>query len=115
VTPNTSSTILLAQQARKYGLGLLLATQPPKGIHNQIVGNALTQFVGLLNSGSHIQAARELAVAKGAKLPNIGTLKSGQFYVANENESFSRVDTPLCLSFHGRHAARGYPDHSSPR
>lgn len=101
VTPSTSSTILLAQQARKYGLGLVLATQPPKGIHNQIVGNALTQVVGLLNAGSHIQSARELADAKGAKLPDVGTLKSGEFYVANENESFTRVNTPLCLSFHG--------------
>lgn len=101
VTPSTSSTILLAQQARKYGLGLVLATQPPKGIHNQIVGNALTQFIGLLNAGAHIQAARELAEAKGAKLPDIGTLKSGQFYVANGSESFARVDTPLCLSYHG--------------
>jgi DNA helicase HerA-like ATPase len=100
ITPSTSSTILLAQQARKYGLGLILATQAPKGVHNQVTGNARTQFFGLLNSGAHIQAARELAAAKGEKLTDIGKLKAGQFYVTNEDEPFTRVDMPLCLSYH---------------
>src|SRR5205807_5422839 len=31
-TPSTQSTILLASQARKFGLGLVLATQAPKGL-----------------------------------------------------------------------------------
>ena len=47
-TPCTSSSIALASQARKYGLGLVFATQAPKGLHNQISGNATTQFFGLL-------------------------------------------------------------------
>ncbi len=50
-------------------------------------------FIGLLNADAHIQAARELAEAKGARLPDIGSLKSGQFYVTNDRESFARVDT----------------------
>src|SRR6185369_11609207 len=44
--PATASTITLASQARKYGLGLVFATQAPKGLHNQISGNATTQFFG---------------------------------------------------------------------
>jgi hypothetical protein len=99
-TPCTASTIALASQARKYGLGLVFATQAPKGLHNQISGNATTQFFGLLNAPAQIDAARDLAMAKGGRLPDIGTLKSGQFYAAGEGFSFIRVDTPLCLSHH---------------
>jgi hypothetical protein len=99
-TPCTTSTIALASQARKYGLGLVFATQAPKGLHNQISGNATTQFFGLLNSPAQIDAARELAQAKGGRLPDIGLLGSGQFYAAGEGFSFIRVDTPLCLSHH---------------
>jgi len=48
MTACTLSTIKLASQARKYGLGLVFATQAPKGLHNQIPGNAATQFFGLI-------------------------------------------------------------------
>ena len=99
-TACTASTIALASQARKYGLGLVFATQAPKGLHNQIPGNATTQFFGLLNSPAQIDAARELAHAKGGRLPDIGRLGSGQFYAAGERFSFIRVNTPLCLSHH---------------
>ena len=99
-TPCTASTIALASQARKYGLGLVFATQAPKGLHNQISGNATTQFFGLLNSPAQIDAARELALAKGGRLPDIGLLGSGEFYAAGEGFSFVKVKTPLCLSHH---------------
>ncbi len=61
----TQSTLALASQARKYGLGLVFATQAPKGLHNRIPGNAATQFYGLLNSSVQIEAAREMARVKG--------------------------------------------------
>lgn len=99
-TPCTASTVALASQARKYGLGLVFATQAPKGLHNQISGNATTQFFGLLNAPAQIDAARELAQAKGGRLPDIGLLGSGQFYAAGEGFSFVKVATPLCLSHH---------------
>ncbi|MET7423476.1 DUF87 domain-containing protein [Dactylosporangium sp. NPDC005555] len=99
-TPCTASTIALASQARKYGLGLVFATQAPKGLHNQISGNATTQFFGLLNSPAQIDAAKELALAKGGRLPDIGLLGSGEFYAAGEGFSFAKVKTPLCLSHH---------------
>jgi DNA helicase HerA-like ATPase len=56
---------MLVSQARKYGLGLMFATQAPKGLHNQIPGNAATQGFGLLNTPVHIEAAREMAHFKG--------------------------------------------------
>jgi len=99
-TASTASTITLASQARKYGLGLVFATQAPKGLHNQISGNATTQFFGLLNSPAQIDAARELAQAKGGRLLDIGLLGSGQFYAAGEGFSFVKVRTPLCLTYH---------------
>ncbi|MFI6821032.1 helicase HerA domain-containing protein [Micromonospora sp. NPDC050187] len=99
-TPCTASSIALASQARKYGLGLVFATQAPKGLHNQISGNATTQFFGLLNSPAQIEAARGLAQAKGGRLPDIGLLGSGEFYAAGEGFSFVKVRTPMCLTYH---------------
>ncbi|MBB2948132.1 hypothetical protein FB565_007903 [Actinoplanes lutulentus] len=96
----TESTLALASQARKYGLGLVFATQAPKGIHNRIVGNAATQFYGFLNSPTQIAAAKEVAQAKGSAVLEISRLKAGQFYAVSEGMSFRRLDTPMCLSHH---------------
>lgn len=101
-TASTESSIRLASQARKYGLGLVLATQAPKAIHNRITGNATTQFFGRLNAPTHIAAAGELARAKGRDLPDLGRLAIGQFYVTGEGISFQKVLTPLCLTHHPR-------------
>ncbi|HEV7649897.1 MAG TPA: ATP-binding protein [Actinophytocola sp.] len=100
VTPSTHSTIMLASQARKYGLGLLFATQAPKGLHNQITGNATTQFFGRLNSPAQIAAANEMARAKGSTVGDISQLERGQFYVTGETFGFRRLQAPLCLSHH---------------
>ena len=100
VTACTESTLRLVSQARKYGLGLLFATQAPKGLHNRIPGNATTQFYGQLSSPAQIDAAREVARAKGGDVPDIGRLSKGQFYIASEGTSFTKAATPLCLSYH---------------
>ncbi len=99
-TPATQSTLALASQARKYGLGLVYATQSPKGLHNRIAGNASTQFYGLLNSPSHVEAAKEMARVKGGSVPDVGRLPAGQFYAAVEGTEFRRTATPLCLTYH---------------
>jgi hypothetical protein len=99
-TACSESTRRLASQARKYGLGLLFATQSPKSLHNSIPGNATTQLFGLLSSPVQIGAARELAWAKGGSLPDIGRLSSGQFYLATEGSAFRQIRTPMCLSHH---------------
>ncbi|WP_410564489.1 helicase HerA domain-containing protein [Amycolatopsis sp. cmx-4-61] len=99
-TASTQSTIMLASQARKYGLGLLLATQAPKGLHNQITGNATTQFFGRLNSPAQIAAANDMARAKGSTVGDISRLERGQFYVTGEKFGFRPMRAPLCLSHH---------------
>ncbi|WP_084835387.1 AAA family ATPase [Williamsia sp. 1138] len=100
VTPCTRSTVALASQARKYGLGLVFATQAPKGIDAKIVGNASTQFFGRLNTPVQINAANEMASAKGSRINDIGRLGTGEFYVAPDGASFQKVNTPMCLSYH---------------
>ena len=100
MTACTQSTLALASQARKYGLGLVFATQAPKGLHNRIPGNTATQLFGLLNAPVQISAAREMAQAKGGDVPDISLLKTGQFYAAVEGRPFTKVRTPLCLSYH---------------
>src|SRR6201999_2723012 len=97
-TACTASTLALAAQARKYGLGLVFATQAPKGLHNWIPGNATTQFIGLLNAGAQINAATELAKAKGGRVDDIARLRTGDFYAAAEGLAFQRIKAPMCLS-----------------
>ncbi|MGC0365250.1 hypothetical protein ABH922_003234 [Rhodococcus sp. 27YEA15] len=97
---STESTLALASQARKYGLGLVFATQAPKGLHNRIPGNAATQFYGLLNSPAQIESAKEMARVKGGRVDDIGRLPTGQFYAAIEGSGFQKTQTPLCLTYH---------------
>ena len=104
VTACTESALALASQARKYGLGLIFATQAPKGIHNRIVGNAATQFYGFLNSPTQIAAAKEVAQAKGSAVLEISRLKAGEFYTVAEGKPFRRLNTPMCLSYHPKSA-----------
>ena len=87
-------------QARKYGLGLVFATQAPRGLHNQIPGNAVTQFYGLLSAPVQISSAQEMARAKGGLMPDISRLRAGNFYVATEGQAFHRIVAPWCLSYH---------------
>jgi hypothetical protein len=100
MTACTQSTLALASQARKYGLGLVFATQAPKALHNRIAGNATTQFFGLLNAPTQIDAAREMARAKGGDVPDISRLRTGQFYAAGEGLSLTKLQAPNCLSYH---------------
>ncbi|GAA3126934.1 ATP-binding protein [Streptosporangium carneum] len=100
MTACTQSTLALAAQARKYGLGLVFATQAPRGLHNRIPGNAATQFFGLLNAPAQIEAAKEVARSKGGDVSDVSRLTTGQFYLAAEGASFAKTRTPLCLTHH---------------
>ncbi|WP_299571516.1 DUF87 domain-containing protein [uncultured Williamsia sp.] len=99
-TACTQSTLALASQARKYGLGLVFATQAPKGLNNKIPGNASTQFFGKLTSPVQIAAAREVASSKGSEIGDVGRLTAGRFYASIDGAPFVDLQTPLCLSHH---------------
>jgi hypothetical protein len=100
MTACTQSTLALASQARKYGLGLIFATQAPKNLHNRIPGNAATHFFGRLSVPIQIEAAREMAKVKGGDVPDIGNLTAGEFYIALEGETPHKTHTPMSLSHH---------------
>jgi hypothetical protein len=99
-TASTQSTLALSSQARKYGLGLVYATQAPRGLHNHIPGNSATQFYGLLNSSTQITVAKEIARVKGGHVPDISRLRAGNFYAALEGSAFNKITAPWCLSHH---------------
>lgn len=91
----------LAAQARKYGLGMLFATQTPKGIDNRIVSNCTTHFYGRMGSPTTIDAIRELMEAKGGGADDIGKLSKGEFYFSTDGSTRPfKVRTPMCLSWH---------------
>ncbi|OGT88132.1 MAG: hypothetical protein A2286_03670 [Gammaproteobacteria bacterium RIFOXYA12_FULL_61_12] len=101
MTPCKGSTLSLVAQARKYGLGMIFATQVPKGIDNKIIGNCTTQFYGRMNAPATIAATRELMAAKGGAATDIGNLGAGEFYFTTEGMKRPvKVTTPLCLSHH---------------
>ncbi|TGD95889.1 ATP-binding protein [Methylobacterium nonmethylotrophicum] len=99
--PSLGSGIKLVAQGRKYGLGLVVATQVPKGIHNQVVSNCTTQFFGRQSAPATIAAAQEIMAASGGAAPDIGRLGAGEFYFATEGSGKpAKLRTPLCLSHH---------------
>ncbi|TVP67733.1 MAG: ATP-binding protein, partial [Leptolyngbya sp. LCM1.Bin17] len=100
-TPCKSSLIRLAAQARKYGLGLIFATQAPKSIDHNIIANCSTQFYGRANSPAAIDVVRDQLRQRGGQGDDIAQLERGQFYVASEaiNPPVKMV-APLCLSYH---------------
>jgi hypothetical protein len=104
LTACTESTLALASQARKYGLGLVFATQAPRGIHNRIVGNAATQIYGFLNSPIQVAAVKEMARARASAVADISRLSAGEFYAVGEGLPFQKLATPMCLSHHPRSA-----------
>ena len=101
MTPCKENTVSLAAQARKYGLGMIFATQTPKGIDNKIISNCTSHFYGRMSSPATIEAARELMTAKGGSGEDIGRLSRGEFYFSTEAVARPiRIRTPLCLTWH---------------
>ncbi|WP_298966345.1 ATP-binding protein [uncultured Methylobacterium sp.] len=99
--PSLGSGIKLVAQGRKYGLGMIVATQVPRGIHNQIVSNCTTQFFGRQSAPATIAAAQEIMAANGGSAADIGRLAMGEFYFSTENSGRpAKLRTPLCLSHH---------------
>jgi hypothetical protein len=96
------STMALAAQARKYGLGMIFATQTPTGIDNKIVSNCTTHFYGRMSSPTTIAATRSLLEAKGGGGgEDIARLSRGEFYFSTEAVARPiRIRTPICLTWH---------------
>ena len=99
--PSLGSGIKLVAQGRKYGLGMIVATQVPRGIHNQVVSNCTTQFFGRQSAPATIAAAQEIIAANGGTAPDIGKLGAGEFYFSTEGSGRpAKLRTPICLTDH---------------
>jgi DNA helicase HerA-like ATPase len=99
-TISLGSRIKLVARARKYGLGMIVATQTPSGIHNQVVQNCTTQFFGKQNAPATIGAAQEIIAATGGRADDLGKLRPGEFYFATDGSGKpEKIRTPICLSF----------------
>ncbi len=97
----SQSIIRLCAQARKYGLGLVFATQEPKSIDHKVISNCLNQFYGRVNSIAAIDAVREQIRSRGGDGKGIPTLEKGEFYLGTETiKTPIKVRVPLCLSHH---------------
>ena len=100
-TPCKDNLMRLAAQARKYGLGLVLATQNPKDLDYRAVAQFSTQFFGKANSPQVIEFIQGLLAEKGGGGDDVGRLQRGQFYLVTEGISAPlRISVPICLSYH---------------
>ena len=96
-----ASIIRLAAQARKYGLGMIFATQAPKSIDHNIIANCSTQFYGRANSPTSIQVIQDQLSQRGSNGRDIPKLQRGQFYAVSESFTAPmKILAPLCLSYH---------------
>jgi hypothetical protein len=98
--PGKENVIRLAAQARKYGLGLLFATQEPKSIDHTIVSNCSTLLGGKMSSPTAIDALQQLLSDKGTHATDVASLKRGTFYFGSGADKPRKIATSLCLSYH---------------
>lgn len=98
--PGKENMIRLAAQARKYGLGLLFATQEPKSIDHAIVSNCSTLLAGKMSSPAAIDALQQLLADKGTRATDVGSLPRGTFYFGSGPDKPRKIRTSLCLSYH---------------
>ena len=100
-TPCKASILRLTAQARKYGLGLIFATQAPKSVDHNIIANCSTQFYGRANSPAAINAILDQIKKQGGSGLDIPKLNPGQFYTYSEGmASPLKILVPFCLSHH---------------
>ncbi|MBB4196770.1 hypothetical protein CCR94_20825 [Rhodoblastus sphagnicola] len=106
MTASKASAMALAAQARKFGLGMIFATQAPKGIETKIVSNCTTHFYGRMSSPALIDATQEMMAARGKAASDLGRLSAGLFYYSTEGMSAPiKIRAPLCLSYHPQNPA----------
>jgi len=100
-TPCKANLLRLVAQARKYGLGLIFATQAPKSIDHNIIANCTIQFYGRANSPAAIGVVQEQLRLRGGSGQDVARLERGQFYATTESLNPPvKVQAPLCLSHH---------------
>ena len=78
----------------------MLASQAPRGINNQALGNTANQYIGRLTAPAQIAAAQSMAQSRNTILDDLGSLPVATFYAAGEGTSYRKIKVPICLSHH---------------
>lgn len=100
-TPCREPLLRLAAQARKYGLGLVLATQEPNSVDHRYIANCTTQFYGKASAPRGIEVIKNELSQRGGSGHDIARLPTGQFYVHSERLSAPvKIQVPMCWSHH---------------
>jgi len=100
-SPCLQSMLRLVAQARKYGLGLVFATQEPKSIDHRIIANCSTHAYGKVGSPAALAVVQEQLAQRGGSGNDVPRLKTGQFYFHSEGLNHPiRIQSRLCLSHH---------------
>jgi hypothetical protein len=108
-SPPTKDAIRkIANQGRKFGLGLILASQNVKGLDNKVLSNCRNQFMGLQSSSTDIESCKKMGIH------GVGKLRTGEFI--GKSDSFKefpsnqvKFNSALCLSWHPN-PAPGYDE-----
>jgi hypothetical protein len=99
--PGKESLLRLVPQARKYGLGILFATQAPKSVDQQLIASCATHFYGRVSSPAAIETVREQIRRRGGNGSDVATLMPNVFYAHTEGMTSPIRVAPLpCLSAH---------------
>lgn len=99
--PGKDNLMRLVAQARKYGLGIIFATQAPKSIDHNVIANCSTQFYGRQNSPAAIDTVKDQLTQRGTSGNDVAKLPRGVFYAFTEGlPAAIKIQTPLCLSHH---------------
>ena len=105
-TASKASAVALARQGRKFGLGMVFATQAPRGIDTNIVSNCVTHFYGRMASPALMDAAEAMMASRGKAAKDLGALSRGTFYVSTEGMAQPiKTATPNCLTYHPQNPA----------
>jgi DNA helicase HerA-like ATPase len=97
--PLTYGIILkIAREARKYGLGMVLATQNISGINTNIVNNLTTKFIGLQKTPVNIMNTEKMLEKHNT---GVNKLPIGTFILdaPSIEKTYPKVQIPLCLSY----------------
>jgi DNA helicase HerA-like ATPase len=99
--PGKESLLRLVPQARKYGLGILFATEAPKSVDQQLIASCATHLYGRVSSPAAIETVREQIRRRGGSGSDVATLMPNVFYAHTEGMSSPIRVAPLpCLSAH---------------
>ena len=103
----SQSIIRGAAQFRKYGVGMIVATQEPKSIDHKIIANCSSHAYGRANSPAAIDVVHDLIRQHGGTGDDVAKLGTGQFYMHGELHSAgaklaaaTKIQTALCLTHH---------------